>query len=282
MRKNRNRKLIALIAVLCVFLVGGTVAYFSDQASRRNTFTMGEFHSDLEEKFDPPSDWKPGMEVQKEVKITNTGNVDLVAVARFDENCVRREDVIMQQYDADTDSMKDVVVAQKGEILPVIFNVEEENGAITSYEELALKNFGTEVVPYEAGTDPASYEGKWVYTHDVEEGVYYFLYMGIVPAGQESPLILESVTMNPKAEATITGTYQKAYYDEEKGEGVKEFTYTKSEIGYDSAHYTMDIHAKTLQASEAAIADSWKAGGDDMIPEEFSELVEHLQTMCGR
>lgn len=282
MRKNRNKKLIALLAVLCVFLVGGTVAYFSDQASRRNTFTMGEFHSELEEEFDPPSDWKPGMEVQKEVKITNTGNVDLVAAARFDENCVRREDVILQQYDADTDSMQDVVVAEEGEILPVIFDVREENGAITAYEELALKNFGSDVALYEPGADPESYEGKWVYTYDAADGVYYFLYMGIVPAGQESPLLLESVTMNPKAEATITGTYQKAYYDEEKGEGVKEFTYTRSEIGYDSAHYTMDIHAKTLQASREAIENSWKAGSDDMIPEAFGDLVEHLQTMCGR
>lgn len=274
---KKNKKLLALLAVACVFFVGGTLAYFSDQESKKNTFTMGELDTDLEEKFDPPDDWRPGVEVEKEVKITNSGTVDVVAAARFEESCVRREDVVLQVPNEDG-TVTDKVVAKKGEILPVIFHPDQNSDA---YEELALKNFGETVVPYEEGKDPSAYEGKWVYLYDVKAGVYSFLYMGIVPAGEESPHLLESVRMNPKAEATLTGTKQIMSYDEEKGENVKTFTYTLSEIGYDSAHYELAIKAKTLQASKKAIQASWKAG-EGILPQEFAGLLDHLATMCSR
>lgn len=280
MKKN-SKKLLSLLAVVCVFFVGGTIAYFSDQEAKKNTFTMGEFDSDLEEKFDSPDDWRPGVEVKKEVKITNKGTVDLVAAATFTESCSRRQDVIIQEPD-EKGNLKDTVVAREGEVLPVRFPLKSEDGEITSYEELALKNFGGSVKEYQEGEDPASYEGSWVYLHDEEKDTFYFLYMGIVPAGEESPHLLESVRMNPKAEATLTGTKQVMSYDEEKGEVVKTFSYTTSEIGYDSAHYELDIQAKTLQASKKAIQNEWQAGKNELIPQEFEGLLAHLETMCTR
>ena len=49
MKRNSKGKLISLIAVVCVFLIGGTIAYFRDQETKVNTLTMGKFNSDLHE-----------------------------------------------------------------------------------------------------------------------------------------------------------------------------------------------------------------------------------------
>ena len=277
--KRNSKKLVSLIAVLCVFLAGGTIAYFSDRESAKNTFAMGKFDTVLNEEFDPPSDWKPGTEIDKKVKVDNTGTVDMVVTARFDESCIRREDVYLKKYNEETKQLEDLLAAKAGEELPVIFDVVKEGETITSYKEVGIKKFGTEVVKYTPGTDPADYEGKWVYSYNPQTCVYQFIYMGIVKSGDSTPYLLQSVTMNPALNSTVSKTSQTAYYDKEKGESVKTFAFETSEKGYDNASYHLNITAKSLQASAKAIQSDW-AAGTEMIPAEFQELLTHLASMC--
>ena len=281
MKRNSKGKLISLIAVVCVFLIGGTIAYFSDQETKANTLTMGKFNSDLHEEFDPPSDWKPGVEVEKKVRVDNTGTVDMIVAARFDESCVRREDVYLKRYNNETKELEDILVANAGEKLPVIFDIQQQDGQIVSYKEVAVKNFGADVTEYIEGSDPSAYEGKWVYTYDVKNGVYYFLYMGIVEAGKSSPQLLDSVTMNSRLENVVSNTEQVYWYDEETGENKQSFTYQNSEYGYDAVDYKLDITAKTLQASKKAIQSEWSTD-TGIIPDNFKELLTHLEDMCGK
>ena len=238
---------------------------------------MGTYDGDLYEVFTPPDDWRPGVEAEKKVKINNKGTVDFIAVARFDESCIRREDVILKKYDAESGSLQDVKVADAGEELAVIFT--DEKGKT---QDVGIKKFGSEAVPYEEGVSPEDYAGKWVYfkdTSDEKHVVYYFLYAGIIPAGQESPYILESVTMNPLLESMAAKTHQVSYYDKDSGKEVYSFSYDLSKYGYDSTHYSIQIKSDTIQATRAAIANGLAADGG-MVPPEFSDLLIYLQDIC--
>ena len=76
--KNR-KKLVALIMVLALALttlVGGTLASFTDDDEEANVFTMGNVEIDLSESFAQYANLQPGVDVTKEVEVTNTGSND--------------------------------------------------------------------------------------------------------------------------------------------------------------------------------------------------------------
>lgn len=279
MKRNRIKLLVSLSAVLCIFLIGGTIAYFSDRESVGNVFAMGTYNGELNEVFAPPENWQPGVKTEKKVKISNTGTVDFVAAARFDENCIRRDDVISRQYNSEDGTFTDVTVARAGEELPVVFT--DEEGIL---QEVGVKQFGSQVVFYEENTDPADYAGKWVGFRDVTDRkhvVCYFLYAGIISAKEDSPYILESVTMNPLLESTVSRSHQILYYDKEAQQNVQSFSYDVSEYGYDSAHYSIYIQSKTVQATREAIAGEL-AGDNEMVPAKFTDLLKYVQGLCSK
>lgn len=76
--KNR-KKLVALIMVLAIALttlVGGTLAYFTDNDEEANVFTMGNVEIDLQEDFGQNANLLPGVDVEKRVRVKNTGSND--------------------------------------------------------------------------------------------------------------------------------------------------------------------------------------------------------------
>ena len=74
-----RKKLVALIMVLALAftsLVGGTLAYFMDDDEEANVFTMGNVEIDLQEDFDQNSNLQPGLYINKDVWVQNTGSND--------------------------------------------------------------------------------------------------------------------------------------------------------------------------------------------------------------
>ena len=74
-----RKKLVALIMVLALAfttLVGGTLAYFTDEDDATNVFTMGNVEIDLLEDFEPYSNLQPGLDINKDVSVRNTGSND--------------------------------------------------------------------------------------------------------------------------------------------------------------------------------------------------------------
>lgn len=73
-----NRKLVLVLAlVLSVAMATtGTLAYLTDRDSKVNEFTMGDVSIDLNEKFEPGTELLPGVAVEKEPTIENTGSTD--------------------------------------------------------------------------------------------------------------------------------------------------------------------------------------------------------------
>lgn len=306
MRRNKpdKKSILALVSLLAVTAIGGTYAYFSQDLYAVNQFQTGKYDTDITEEFIPPSDWQPGVTVDKKVQIKNSGNVDVAAVVKLTESCVRREDITITEYYAESDGtmgkqevLLDAPGSKEGDRLSTIFTPGNPAGGDMEPEEVAIKNFGAEgnVVMFDSSlTTKEDYESyykdKWVclrkeVTTDEEpkvtSAVYYFLYAGLIKGGQTTAPLLESVTMNPKLESTVTNTKLVADVDA-NGKNRYTFTATSSEYGYDSVHYKLSVKGKTVQATTAAIdsvlVDS--SDGRDMLPEEFLGLLNYVKGLC--
>ena len=73
-----KKKILAMclcVAMLAIAIVGGTLAYFTDTDTETNVFTTGNVAIDLIEVFDAENaKLLPGIDIQKEVTIENTGS----------------------------------------------------------------------------------------------------------------------------------------------------------------------------------------------------------------
>ena len=73
--KKKILALVLCVAMLAIALVGGTLAYFTDTDTETNVFTTGNVAIDLIEVFDAENaKLLPGIDIQKEVTIENTGS----------------------------------------------------------------------------------------------------------------------------------------------------------------------------------------------------------------
>ncbi|MCD7790710.1 MAG: hypothetical protein LUH55_09340 [Bacteroides thetaiotaomicron] len=81
---------------------------------------------------------------------------------------------------------------------------------------------------------------------------------------EDTPVFLESVTMNPILENTVIA--KETWY-----EGVNQVTQStvNSDCGYDSCRYTMDIRMTTVQATTAAVEQVYSNG-------YYEEVVDYL------
>lgn len=73
-----KKKLTAIALVIClmaVAVIGGSLAYFTDNEKAENVFTTGDVKIDLIEKFDKDNaKLLPGIDVEKLVTVKNTGS----------------------------------------------------------------------------------------------------------------------------------------------------------------------------------------------------------------
>lgn len=76
MTKKKILSLCMVAALATTAFVGGTLAYFTDVDSETNTFTYGNVDIDLNETFTQKSELMPGIDVNKDAWITNTGEND--------------------------------------------------------------------------------------------------------------------------------------------------------------------------------------------------------------
>lgn len=74
-----KRKIMVMALALCmvaILAVGGTLAYFTSEDSADNVFTMGNVEIDLQEDFEQNSNLQPGLDINKDVRVQNTGTND--------------------------------------------------------------------------------------------------------------------------------------------------------------------------------------------------------------
>lgn len=71
----KKKYLIAAVAIMLVaaLAVGGTLAYMTDRDEATNTFTVGNVDITLNEVYTDNSQLMPGVEINKDITIANTG-----------------------------------------------------------------------------------------------------------------------------------------------------------------------------------------------------------------
>lgn len=71
----KKKYLIAAVAIMLVaaLAVGGTLAYMTDRDEATNTFTVGNVDITLNEVYTENSQLMPGVEINKDITISNTG-----------------------------------------------------------------------------------------------------------------------------------------------------------------------------------------------------------------
>lgn len=110
----KKRNIAALAGVAAVLTIGGSLAYFNQTMQVENNFDTAKFGSTMVEDFKPSEgkDWQPGVEVNKDVVVTNTGDVPVVVRVKMDEKWMRGNDAFKTIVADDEDGNKIVEVKQ--------------------------------------------------------------------------------------------------------------------------------------------------------------------------
>ncbi|MGN0633739.1 MAG: BsaA family SipW-dependent biofilm matrix protein [Oscillospiraceae bacterium] len=88
-KKSAKQKKVLIASILLAGLIaaGGTFAWFTSQDEVTNKLTASNNYGvSIVEDFTPPEDWTPGQDVNKDVFVTNTGNVDAFVKVAISNN----------------------------------------------------------------------------------------------------------------------------------------------------------------------------------------------------
>ncbi len=316
MKIKKLHNLVLVIAIILVAsMVTGTLAYITQELTTENEYQLKKYSTEITEEFDPPTEWKPGENVNKDVSITNSGEVPVFVKVVINQKWVRSENV----YDNDGKA----IAPLKGESFPLSF--QGTDGA----EYAALIHWGNDVVKMAKTADASSdddsapaldtqdtnpdgdllkyvpgddiifltdsadpslsgttvpveisnmqaAEGKWIMMNDTPDadGNMTFYYIGVLGGKSATPLLVDSVRMNPAIESAITET--KTVWDPDTRTWITTTT-TKPEVDYMSARYTMTVNMYTVQATEAAIAEMFQS---DVASEQA--VISYMESLADK
>ncbi len=280
----RKRKLIiaGMAALVAVSMIGGTWAVWSQRLITKNEYMTAKYSTFLREKFESPDEWLPGEEEQKAVWVENKSTIPIIAKITMTQNWERVADVTATRVKQETTDghieVDEEVVAKAGQEMGDTFLADE---AADSYQYAAIWNLNTtpgeEVMVLSSKraadlglrmpgiTEVSSIEeaaGHWLMLDESPDqlGRYTFYFVGEVPAGERTPDLLKSVTMNPLLKATVTGT--RVYYEKLEDGSYRKVTedtiqrYTDVPGGYDNCRYTLSVTMDTVQATPAGLRNS--------------------------
>ena len=258
--KCKKNKLYWLAGLVLLCSIGGVFAYWTQELSVHNKFKTGRYKTDIEEKFISPDNWKPGQETNKDVWVTNNGTIPVFAKVTLHQEWIRRENV--------TDQNGTIIPPAAGQQFPLFFQTEDGNAYA------AQITWGKDVVMLSSGKKSgidlglkmvdqiADAQGKWLLVSDLpdQNGDYLLYYIGTIKADEKSPLLVDSVTMNPLIQPAVVR--KDTVYDEETKKWITTFE-KNSTYDYECARYTMLITATTVQATSDALKEVFDTEADN-------------------
>lgn len=265
--KIKTNKLYWLAGLFVLCCVGGVFAYWTQELLVHNEFKTARYDTDIEEKFVPPDNWKPGQEINKDVWISNKGTVPVFAKVIVHQEWIRKENV--------TDTKGNVILPKAGDKFPLSFQTKDgdmyaaqiewgENVVLLASGKKSEIDLGLSVV-----NEIESASGKWLLVSDVPDknGDFLLYYIGTISQSGQSPLIVDSVTMNPLIQPAVIS--KDTFYDETTQSWIttdeKNSTYD-----YECAKYTMLVTGATVQATSDAVKEVFGTSDDN------AEVVNYL------
>lgn len=186
----KKMKIYGLVGVAALAAVGGTFAYYSATAVYDNEFDTTNYGTSSFERFNPSDGhkWEPGVEVDKEVYATNTGEGDVWVRIKLSEAWTKKDGTPMVSFDSANPNFNTTgtktefqVKGEESDALDADKDgkYEQDNGTVV------YKDFKNLVL--ESETD---IEKKWFLGTD---GYYY--YTTTLTTGDQTEKLLDSVTL---------------------------------------------------------------------------------------
>lgn len=274
----KKKHIAALAGLAAVFAVGGSLAYFNQNLEAVNVLSVGKFDTTVHEDFKSITDWEPGAEVKKEVRVVNDGNVPAVARVWFVETWTaadgQENSVTNRKTNENNELLPGEDLEDEGNDLTDIYQEDSSDGEIAGDQTVVEKTFNL---------------GKgWEYNQ--KDGCYY--YTSILEGDSETPPLLRKIRLTENAD--MGHMVEKKFYatteeqpEENSSDWVqfspnaegkevseadlpdevrKKIKYFRSTIGletddngnpigsgYAKAEYTLSVIAQTVQATEDAV-----------------------------
>lgn len=252
--KLKNVFLMGLSFVLVAAIaIGGTLAYLTDRDSEVNTFTVGDVAIDLTEEFEQGAELVPGVRIQKEATITNTGDNDAwvwmtlaVPAVLDDENTALGSANVLHWnmpgcfWNGYHDDDKYIQSGIKDGYLPAdSTGVADEDSWINTNEII-----GKETID------------------EVEYNVYAFLYKGAIVPGETTNVGLSKVFLDENVDINTDGQW----YTVENGTATK-INWNSNTDGaprvYVSAYAIQKDQFATVEEAYAAYNIQWGENGTE-------------------
>lgn len=256
---RRKTKVWLATGLLALTVLGCTWAYFTSTSHIDNRLSTKAYGNTITEKFTPRDDWQPGQQVEKVFAVKNTGDSTLVVRVKMDESWTRGS-TNLKTLSSVTDKEEIFTVNQPSAV----------DGSVDNDDTVVAKELDS--------TD-------WVFDNG------YWYYKSLLTAGNETPALLNSITLDKDAdmgkytvtsyyhEGTAAPTFEPGDADD-KGTAtggwakftgaVPEPTTARNMIfirtvskldpaatGYAGADYTLTITAETCQATLDAVTAEW-------------------------
>lgn len=250
MKAEMKIRIFVLSAAVLLFagMLGGSFAYWSQMLQAVNEFKPGRYQTKIEEAFTAPKNWQPGAEVNKDVRVANTGTAPVFVKLVLNQSWIRTETV----YNA----AGQAVAPKKGGRFPLTF--EGNSGPASAAQiqwgrDVAVLSGGSGLSPsgLQQVARPEDAQGKWLLMDETPDadGNLTLYYMGVLPGGASTPLSVDGVKLHPDIQSVTLETH--TVWDK----AAKRWVTTSVEnptSDYQSARYTLGVTMYTVQATEAA------------------------------
>jgi alternate signal-mediated exported protein len=250
MKKFRRKLPLIAIAMLAITaLIGGTFAYFSQTSTAENFLAAKNYDSTLTETFVPPTNGlAPGVEITKQVGVTNSGQIPMLVRIKYHE-----------YWSTDNTSWT--------ENTTITLDDPSYNTTLTKavYDDdsasLVWKFSGDQIDPYD---DVWSFGG----------GEYYY-YTSVLNPAAVTPKFITSIMLKDTAYSSTNLTYTIKWWDAstsafvegnyssvnavtlDEGDYIASIVTNQTTTMTNGMYYKLVFTVDTVQAIQGA-ADTWK------------------------
>ena len=197
MKRISKRTKAAISAMMALVLIAATWAYFTSVSNIDNVLKTDAYGVETIEKFQPEQTIEPGVTVEKNVGVKNTGDYGVVVRIRLDEKWERGGELIAISSVANDNTFNDAIEsAEKDDLTDKVTStqVDETDGEVTGDDTVMYKNLiGTE-------------DGSWTKGDD---GYYY--YTTILNAKNTTSLLFDEITFASDADLGLYAAPEEQY-----------------------------------------------------------------------
>ena len=240
-----KKKVIIVLLLVCVTLVGGTLAYFNSRHTSVTSLSADIYQTRVSDTFTSPENFVPGTYIERDMKLTNTGDIKVAVRASIEESwtSANGDDLSLTQEIQNTAN-------KKKDILPTFLGL----GGLVRHRYARAVLFNTDESSFSYRVNNSFDSPNWQYLRNTlmedesnENSKDYYYYNYFVNPGESTSPLISSILFNE---------FIQNEYSCSTNEGVDRCISTGN--GYDGATYTLTVTFETVQYDK--YQEYWDAG----------------------